>query len=68
MTLDLHFNTTMIVGLLMLPGGVVVGFLLMCLLGALGWEIGAFAGAIPGVIIFLVGIVVFFVGLGQELH
>lgn len=65
--MTLQFDLLMIIGLLMLPGGIIVGILLMCLLGALGWEIGAFAGAIPGAIIFFAGIAVFLVGLGQEL-
>jgi hypothetical protein len=58
----------MIIGLCMLPGGILIGFLLVALLGALGWEIGALAGFVPGVIIFLAGIAVFLVGLGQELN
>lgn len=65
--MTLHFDLLMIVGLCMLPGGVIIGFLLMWLLAALGWELGAVAGFIPGVIIFLAGIAVFLVGLGQEL-
>jgi hypothetical protein len=66
--MTLHFDQLMIIGLCMLPGGIIIGILLMCLLGALGWEIGSFAGLIPGVIIFVAGIAVFLVGLGQELH
>lgn len=63
-----HFDLLMDIGLGMLPGGIVIGFLLVCLLGALDWEIGALMGAVPGVIIMVAGVAVFLVGLGQELH
>lgn len=66
--MTLRFNEVMIIGLCMIPGGIIIGILLMCLLGALGWEIGAFAGFIPGVVIAVAGIAVFLVGLGQELR
>lgn len=66
--MTLHFNVVMITGLCMLPGGFIIGILLMCLLGALGWEIGAFAGFIPGAAIMVAGAGVFLVGLGMELH
>lgn len=66
--MTLHFNETMLIGLAMLPAGIVIGFLLMALLGWLGAEIGAFAGFIPGAVIFVCGIGTFLVGLGQELH
>lgn len=63
--MTLHFDTLMITGLCMLPGGFIIGILLMCLLGALGWEIGAFAGFIPGAVIMVVGVALFLVGIGQ---
>lgn len=66
--MTLRFDELMLIGLGMLPGGVIIGLALVCLLGALGWEIGALAGAIPGVVIMVAGIGVFLVGLGQELH
>jgi hypothetical protein len=66
--MTLRLDSLMITGLCMLPGGIIIGFLLVALLGALGWEIGSIAGFIPGVIIFIAGIAVFLVGLGQELH
>lgn len=57
----------MVIGLCMLPGGFIIGVLLVCLLGALGWELGALMGMYPGIAIFVAGIAVFLVGLGQEL-
>jgi len=64
----LHFDLLMIIGLAMVPGGIIIGVALVCLLGALGWELGALAGMYPGIAISLAGIAVFLVGLGQELH
>ena len=66
--MPLHFDLLMIIGLCMLPGGIIIGILLMCLLGALGWELGAISGFIPGLVVFIAGVAVFLVGLGQELH
>ncbi len=66
--MTLRFDELMIIGLAMIPGGLIIGVLLMCLLAALGWEIGAFAGFVPGIVIAVAGIAVFLVGLGQELH
>lgn len=66
--MTLHFNQIMIIGLCAIPGGLIIGFLLMWLLATLGWELGAVTGFIPGLIITVVGIAVFLVGLGQMLH
>lgn len=66
--MTINFNELMLIGLSMLPGAFVVSFLGVWLLGLCGWELGAFAGAIPGVIVFICGIALFLVGLGQELH
>lgn len=66
--MTLHFNQLMIIGLCMLPGALILAFLLVWLLAALGQELGAFAGAVPGAVVFIAGIAVFLVGLGMELH
>ena len=65
--MTLHFDTLMITGLAMIPGGLLLGFLLCALLGALNWEMESLIGFVPGIIITIVGIAVFLVGLGQEL-
>lgn len=66
--MTLHFDQVMIIGLCMIPGGLIIGFLLMWLLATLGWELGAVAGFVPGLVIAAGGIAVFLVGLGQLLH
>lgn len=66
--LTLHFDLLMIIGLCMLPGAFIVAYLLVGLLAWLGWEMEALLGVVPGVVIFVAGIAVFLVGLGQELH
>lgn len=66
--MTLHFNQLMVAGLIALPSAVVIAFFGIWLLAALGAELGAFAGAIPGVIVFFAGLAAFLVGLGQELH
>jgi hypothetical protein len=63
----LHFDQLMVIGLCMLPGAFIVGFLLA--LAFVSQEIGALAiGAIAGIAVFVAGIAVFLVGLGMELH
>lgn len=66
--MTLHFDFLMILGLCMIPGGLILGFLLMWLLAELGRELGALAGFIPGIVITVAGIAVFLVGLGMELN
>jgi hypothetical protein len=66
--MTLHFDLLMIIGLCCPPGGIIIAFLLVALLGALDWELGALAGAIPGIILTIGGVAVFLVGLGQEIH
>lgn len=65
--MTLHFDFLMILGLCMLPGAFIVAFLLVALLGVLGWEMESLLGFVPGIIIFIAGIAIFLVGLGQEL-
>lgn len=63
----LRFDNLMIIGLCMLPGAFIFAFLLVAIFAS--YEIGALAiGEIAGVLTLLVGIAVFLVGLGQELH
>lgn len=65
--LTLHFDQLMVIGLCCLPGAFIVAFLLMVIFSS--QEIGALAiGGTVGVIVFIGGIAVFLVGLGQELH
>lgn len=66
--MTIHFNELMIIGLCMLPGAFVVAFLLIWLLGLLGLEMEALIGAVPGVLVFIGGIVLLLLGIGQELH
>jgi hypothetical protein len=66
--MTLHFDQIMIIGLCMIPGGIIFGFLLLYLLGSLDWELGALIGFVPGLVIAVAGIAVFLVGLGMELH
>lgn len=66
--MTLHFDQLMIIGLCMLPGGVILAVLGVWLLAALGAELGSFAGGLLGVAVFVAGIAVFLVGLGQELR
>ena len=68
MNLTLHFDTIMIVGLCMIPGGILTGILITILLGELGWEIGSLIGLYLGIIIAIAGIMIFLVGLGMEIH
>jgi hypothetical protein len=62
--MTIHLNTTMIVGLCMLPGAVVVTYVLVVLLGSMELA-GAIIAAITGAAVFVVGIAVTLVGLGQ---
>ena len=65
--MTLHFNELMVIGLCMLPGAFIVGFLLALIF--VSQEIGALAiGSIAGIIVFVAGIAVFLVGLGMELR
>jgi hypothetical protein len=65
--MTLHFDHLMIIGLCMLPGAFVVGFLLALIFAS--QEIGALAiGSVAGIAVFIAGIAVFLVGLGMELH
>jgi hypothetical protein len=62
-----HFDLLMIIGLAMLPGAFVVGFLLALIFAS--QELGAAAIGIVGIVVtFVAGIALFLVGLGQELH
>jgi hypothetical protein len=63
----LHFDQLMVIGLCMLPGAFIVGFLLA--LAFASQELGAVAIAlVGGIAVFVAGIAVFLVGLGMELH
>lgn len=64
--MTLHFDLLMIIGLCMIPGGIILGFALMAAMSS--QEIGALAGMVPGVIVAIAGVGVFLVGLGMELH
>lgn len=65
--MTLHFDLLMIIGLCMLPGAFVVGFLLALIFAS--QEIGDLAiGAAGGAVTFVAGIALFLVGLGMELH
>lgn len=67
MSLSLHFNELMLIGLIMLPGAFVVGVVLMVIFSR--WELGALAiGEVGGLIVFVAGIAIFLVGFGQELR
>ncbi len=65
--MTLHFDQLMVIGLCMLPGAFIVGFLLMLIFAS--QELGALAiGTVGGIVIFAAGIAVFLVGLGMEIH
>lgn len=68
MSLTIHFNTLMLIGLAMLPGALLVVYLLGIALTALGWELtgAAFAG-VTGAAIFVCGIALFLIGVGQAI-
>jgi hypothetical protein len=66
--MTLHFSFLMLLGLGMIPGGILLGYLLAALLAMRGLGMGAFSGFIPGIAIAIAGIAVFLVGLGMELR
>ena len=64
--MTLHFDQLMVIGLCMLPGAFVVGFLLALIFAS--QELGALAiGGVAGIVTFVAGIALFLVGLGMEL-
>lgn len=68
MSLTIHLNTLMITGLLMLPGAFAVFYVLGIILTALGGELGAMAFAgVTATAIFVFGIALFLIGVGQEI-
>lgn len=66
--LTLRFDTLMLIGLALIPGSIILGYVLMFFTAA-KLELGAFAiGAyviIPGVV---AGILITAIGLGMEIH
>jgi len=66
-SLTLHLNQAMLIGLCLLPGAVIVFYLLLFIFGRM--EIGALAIAGPAAIItFIAGLVLIVLGIGMEIH
>lgn len=67
MSLTLHLNQAMVIGLCLLPGAVVVFYLLAIIFSSL--ELGAMAVAgVGAVVTFAAGIVLIVLGIGMEIH
>lgn len=67
MSLTLHLNQAMLIGLCLLPGAVVVFYVLLFIFGSM--ELGALAIAGPAAIaVFIAGIVLIVLGIGMEIH
>lgn len=67
MSLTLHFNQAMLTGLCLLPGAVVVYYVLLLIFHR--QEIGALAIAGPvAIAVFIAGIVLIMLGIGMEIH
>jgi len=66
-SLTLHLNQAMLIGLCLLPGAVVVFYVLLFIFGSM--ELGALAIAGPAAIdVFIAGIVLIVLGIGMEIH
>jgi hypothetical protein len=67
MTMTIHFNLILVIGLCLIPGSFIVAILAMFL--ARSQELGAIAaGAIPWTIMIVTGLIMIFIGIGMNIH
>lgn len=67
MSLTLHLNQTILIGLCMLPGAVAVTYLLGMLLGTWLELQGAIIAGTVGAAMIVIGIVLIILGIGMEI-